>query len=423
MLVPAIRYGDKWAEGLRTSVRTSTAEGWSVREHRGSIRLEMRLKGQPRQSVMLPFDWAKSSVGDALARVRNIYVLASQGHSLKSSAEIAAGKAPNTLIDWAAAVGRFHLQKTKHGATIKQSTWDHSYAPVLADAVGLLTSGKAPKSPEDLIDACIRKLPSGSRARQIRAQSLAQFLRHCVSREGFPAIWSPPTSLREHVGVKPPEATSKAGDAVEDYLLLELIDSLPSDSCGQRWANALRLLAELGLRPVELLHLEVRLDPISSEPHWWCRYEKRSGGGRTAPRRVHALPLWDLDGRAQQWNLMTRWQAGLIELPPMGGTCPGDSFNTYLNRQPGWKALKAQLIAQGKRLVPYSFRHSYSLRGHRLGIPTGAMADSMGHSIEVHCRSYTWASTTSTTEAFTRAQRLKPWSPFEGRSLQTRTHG
>ena len=404
MPVPAIRYQDKWAEGLRTSVRTSTAEGWSVREHRGSVRLEMRLKGQPRQSVVLPFDWAKSNVGDALARVRNIYVLVSKGHSLKSAAEIAAGKAPNTFLDWTAAVGRFHQQKTEHGATIKANTWDHSYAPVLTDAVALLTSTKAPKGPADLIDACIREWLSGSRARQIRAQSLAQFLRHCVIREGFPAFWSPPASLREHVGVKPAEATSKAGDAVEDHQLLELIESLPCDPSGQRWADALRLLAELGLRPVELHHLEVRLDPISREPHWWCSYEKRSGGGRTAPRRVHALPLRDLDGQVQQWSLMLRWQAGLVDLPPMGGACAGESFNTYLNRQQGWKALKAQLAAQGQRLVPYSFRHSYSLRGHRLGIPTGAIADSMGHSIEVHCRSYTWASTTGTAEAFARAQ-------------------
>lgn len=406
--MPAIRYQDKWAEGLRTSVRTSTAEGWSVREHRGAIRLEVRIKGQTRQSVVLPFDWAKSSVGDALTRVRNIYALvAGDGHGLQAAAEIAAGKAPNTTINWAATVERFHQQKTEHGATIKPNTWQHSYAPVLADAVALLTSKKPPKSPADLLDVCIRNWAPGSRARQIRAQCLAQFLRHCVTREGIPAVWAPPATLRDHVGIKPATATSQAGDAVEDHLLLELIASLPGDAAGQRWSDALRLLAELGLRPIELQHLQVRADPITREPHWWCSYEKRSGGGRTAPRRVHPLPLRDRDGLLQQWNLLMRWQAGLVELPPMGGACVGESFNTYLNRQQGWKMLKAQLTAEGQRLVPYSFRHSYSLRGHRLGIPTGAIADSMGHSIEVHCRSYAWASVTSTTEAFARAQLLQ----------------
>jgi integrase len=220
-------------------------------------------------------------------------------------------------------------------------------------------------------------------------------------------VWTPPAILRDHVGIKPATATSQAGDAVEDHQLLELICNLPCNAAGQRWTDALRLLAELGLRPIELQHLHVRADPITREPHWWCSYEKRSGGGRTAPRRVHTLPLRDRDGELQQWNLLIRWQAGLIELPSMRGACVGESFNTYLNRQQGWQALKAQLAAQGQRLVPYSFRHSYSLRGHRLGIPTGAIADSMGHSIEVHCRSYAWASATSTTEAFARAQLLQ----------------
>ena len=407
MALPAIRHQEKWAEGLRTSVRTSTAEGWSVREHRGAVRLEVRLKGQPRQSVMLPFDWAKTSVGDALTRVRNIYVLVGQGHSLQAAAEIAAGKAPNTSIDWSGAVEHFHRQKTHHGATIKPVTWTRSYAPVLADAVELLNSRKPPKGPADLIDACIQNWQPGSRARQIRVQSLAQFLTYCVAREGVPAVWTPPANLRDHVGVKPATVTSRAGNAAEDHQLLELINSLPCDAPGQRWADALRLLAELGLRPVELRHLEVRTDPMTREPHWWCSYRKRSGGGRTAPRRVHPLPLRDLDGQLAQWNLLLRWQAGLIELPPLGGNSVGEAFNTYLNRQQGWRTLKAQMAFQGQRLVPYSFRHSYSLRGHRLGNPTGAIADSMGHSIEVHCRAYTWANATSTAEAFARARLLQ----------------
>jgi hypothetical protein len=127
---------------------------------------------------------------------------------------------------------------------------------------------------------------------------------------------------------------------------LELINSLPTDLSGQRLADALRLLVELGLRQVELLHLDVRLDPISREPHWWCSYEKWSGGGRTAPRRVHALPLRDLDGQVLHWNLMTRRQAQLVVLPPRGSACAGESFNTCLNRQKGWKSLKAQLAGQ-----------------------------------------------------------------------------
>lgn len=68
--------------------------------------------------------------------------------------------------------------------------------------------------------------------------------------------------------------------------------------------------------------------------------------------------------------------------------------------------MRNQVALQQRRLVPYSFRrHTYSLRGHRRGIDAGAMAHSMGHSLEVHLRSYPWASASNTAAAFARAAR------------------
>ncbi|MCP9860624.1 site-specific integrase [Cyanobium sp. Cruz-8D1] len=403
--MPAIRRQESWSEALRTSVRSSTAKGWNVYEFRGQARLELRQPGLPKQTVILPFDWAKASVGDVLTRVRNIYPLVAEGHSLKAAAEIADGKAPKPLMDWAGAVERFKQQKMEHGRAVKPITWNHSYAPVLNDAVAALTSKRAPTSPADLVDQMIRRWATGSRMRQIRAQSLAQFLRYCVSREGFPAVWMPPTDLRAHVGSTPTEELNRSkGDPVEDQQIINLLSSLPGDAAGQRWSDALKLLAELGLRPIELVHLSVQKDRSSGQPYWWCSYRKRSGGGDTEPRRVHPLPLVDAEGQVQRWNLLERWQAGLIELPPLtSGAGAGDALGTYLSRQPGWCSLKALLAAKGERLVPYSFRHSYSLRGHLRGIDAGSVALSMGHSFEVHCRAYPWASQSGTAAAFERA--------------------
>jgi integrase len=402
MPVTAKRQG--WEVALRKQVRT-LATGWNVVEARGKVRLKMRPPGAPEQSTLLPFRWAEDQSGDAYVRIRNIYALVGQGHSLSAAAEIAAGKAPSVERDWAGAVERFKQQKISHGATIKPITWESAYAPVLADAVALLTCRKPPTNPADLLDLCIRRWEPGSRMRQIRAQSLAQFLRHCVTREQFPGVWHPPADLKSHVGMKPAGATSdRGGDPLTDRQIINLIATFPTDAAGGRWADAVRLLAELGLRPIELLHLTVKLDPITSEPYWWCSYEKRSGGGRTAPRRVHPLPLVNDQGEVQQWHLMARWQAGLVELPPLqSGNGASDGLATYLNRQPGWKSLRAELAAKGERAVPYSFRHSYSLRAHQRGIDAGSVAHSMGHSIEVHCRSYAWASAAGTATAFARA--------------------
>ena len=358
------------------------------------------------ESVTLPFPWDKGAMGDAYTRLRNIYVHWNEGHSLRASADLADGKAPSTVLDWSQAAAGFQEQKRNHGNHIKESTWLHSYAPVIGMAVDLQQGRRPAANPADLIDACIRDWPPGSRMRQIRSQSLAQFLNHCVHREGFPELWLPPSDLKRHVGRRDAGVTrSQKGDPFRsDQQILNLLASLPADEAGQRWANALRLLAELGLRPVELLHLTIRTDERTGEPYWWCSYQKRSGGGDTEPRRVFPLPLETADGEIQQWNLLQRWQVGLIELPPLrSGNGAGDSFGTYLNRQLGWIAVREEMAQERRRAVPYSFRHTYSLRGHRRGIDPGAMAHSMGHSLEVHLRSYPWASACNTAAAFARA--------------------
>jgi integrase len=276
---------------------------------------------------------------------------------------------------------------------------------VLSDAIDMLSGRRPPTTPAELIDRCIRAWDPGSRTRQERARNLAQFLRYCVSREQVPVIWQPPMDLKDAIGRKPASATSQKSDPITDQQIINLLASLPDDAAGQRWADVIRLMAELGLRPVELLYLSVRTDPKTGDPYWWCSYEKRAGGGVTKPRRLWPLSLLNGDGTLQEWNLLQRWQAKLIELPPLqAGNGAADAIATYLNRRAGWRSLRAQLEAEGERLTCYSFRHSYSVRGHQRDIDNGSMALAMGHSIEVHCRSYPWASELGTTAAFERAQ-------------------
>jgi integrase len=390
---------------LRAAARSSTAKGWILREHRSAARLEVRSSGQF-NSVGLPFAWDPSQVAAILARVRNIYLLTLQGHDLRAAVAIAEGRAPQRQNSWADALQHFRRQKLEHGGAIKPASWDKHYAPVLELAVQLLEGQRRPADAAALLDACLRGWPPGSRMRQIRAQSLAQFLRHCVERERFPESWRPPADLRPHIGIPAAQTAPghRKGDPLHDLEVLQLLDALPTDAAGSRWADAVRLLAELGLRPIELQHLGVRTDPLSGQPLWWCSYRKRSGGGMTAPRWVHPLPLTDWDGRRMEWQLLERWRAGVIELPPLGGA-PGaaDAIGTYLKRQRGWRELRERLAARGERAVPYSFRHGYSLRGHQLGIDPGSVALSMGHSLEVHLRSYPWASAQGAAAAFARA--------------------
>jgi integrase len=403
--VPEVRRQQAWEVLFREEV-SGIASGWTIREDYGKVRLSVRRRGQAAESITLPYVWAKSSRGDAYTRIRNIYVHWSQGSTLRVAAELAEGRSPSTVLNWPLAAANFQEQKLQHGNHIKPATWAHSYEPAVSMAVTLLTGRKPPGNPSDLMDACIRDWPAGSRMRQIRAQSLAQFLKHCVQREHFPDLWIPPADLKLHVGRRDATVnrTQKGDPFGSDQEILELIDALPVDDSGRRWSDALRLLAELGLRPVELLHLSVRLDDATGEPYWWCSYQKRSGGGDTPPRRVFPLPLDDPNGGAINWQLQERWRAGELELPPLrSGNGAGDSLGTYLNRQDCWVRLRSACARVQRRVVPYSFRHTYSLRGHRRGVDAGAMAHSMGHSLEVHLRSYPWASASNTAAAFARA--------------------
>jgi len=406
--MPKVRNLDHWAIAFREQVR-QLGHGWTVRESPKSGRVMLKVRGATEEAVTLAFPWAASTAADAQARVRNIYKLVQEGYTLKQAALVADGKAPKLTEqqDWPGALERFKQQKLQHGTAIKPATWEAKYLPVLTDAVAMLASSKPPTTPAELIDRCISdpKWPPGSRTRQERARNLAQFLRHCVNREQFPVIWQPPADLKDAIGRKPASATSQKSDPITDQQIINLLASLPDDAAGQRWADVIRLMAELGLRPVELLHLSVRTDPKSGESYWWCSYEKRAGGGVTKARRLFPLPLRQDDGGLVQWDLLQRWQDKLIELPPLGsGNGVADSIATYLNRREGWRSLRAQLEVEGKRLSCYSFRHSYSLRCHQTNvIPVGEIALAMGHSIEVHCRSYPWSSEAGAAAAFKRA--------------------
>ena len=383
------------------------------RSKRGQVELKASPRG-PGSSITLPFSWSERDWADCYVRIRNLYSLWLQGHSLAAAAQIAQGRAPSNSRDWHGLIEAFHKWKKTAGNAIADVTWEHDYAPVLATALELLASKKPPLSAQELMLACVSDWKTGSRMRAIRVRSLASFLNYSVEHHHLPEAWAPPKNLRTLIGAqKPDEAVrQKAHAFASDQQILDLIASLPTDTGGERdrqaarsWADATMLMAELGLRPIELLHLKARTDELTGEPYWWCAYQKKGGNGSTEPRRIHPLPLVSDDGELQQWNLIERWRAGLIQLPPLNsGNGAGECWKVYFNRRPYWLSLKKQMLElEDKRLTSYSFRHTYSVRGTRRGVDAGSMASSMGHSLSTHCQHYPWAEKSSTEQAFAMA--------------------
>ena len=380
---------------------------------RNKVELSMRPR-QPGNRITLPFEWCERQWGDCYVRIRNVYAYAAKGHTLVEAAELAQAKAPSKNRNWAAYAKDFKHWKMTADSGIKLTTWEHDYEPVITMAIGLLTAKKAPITAQALVLACVSEFRTGCRMRKIRVRSLVSFLSYCVDQHHLPDAWAPPKNLRPLIGAeKPSEAVRQKADAfAHDQQIIDLIESLPTEVGPQRdreaamqWADATRLLAELGLRPIELLHLKVKTEEISGEAYWWCTYEKKGGNGATKARRIYPLPLVGADGEVQRWNLMARWRAGLIKLPPLeSGNGAGECWKTYFVRRPAWVSLKELMLSQeDKRLTAYSFRHSYSVRGTRRGIDSGSMATSMGHSIQTHCQHYPWAERSSTADAFAKA--------------------
>ena len=234
--MPVVRRNEPWEVMFREEV-SGLASGWTVREHRGKVKLVVRHPAQGMESITLPFPWAKASMGDAYTRLRNIYVHWSEGYGLRAAAELADGKAPSTLLNWSKAAVVFQEQKRHHGNHIKEATWLHAYEPVVSMAVELLSGARPPSNPADLLDVCIRDWPSGSRMRQIRAQSLAQFLRHCVQREHFPDLWLPPPELKLHVGRRDASVTRRQkGDAFSSDQ--QIVNLLSTQQRPVEWCNS-----------------------------------------------------------------------------------------------------------------------------------------------------------------------------------------
>jgi integrase len=414
----------EWVDGARRQLNElCTSRGLKPalsisRSVRGKVELSLRPR-RPGNRIVLPFDWSEAAWGDCYVRIRNVFATALQGYNLVEAASLTEARAPSGERDWAAMKAAFKEWKTTADSAIKLGTWDHSYEPVISDAVALLTGKTPPLMAQPLMLACMQKADgtayrSGSRMRKIRVRSLAQFLTYCVEQHHLPDAWEPPKNLKPLIGAeKPSERVNQKADPFgNDQDILDLLASLPDDDTGRRWRDATMLMAELGLRPVELLHLKVRTDELSGESYWWCTYQKKGGNGATEPRRIIPLPLKGNDGEVQQWNLIVRWKTRDIKLPPLeSGNGAAECWKTYFSRRPYWLSLKQRYLElEDKRLTAYSFRHTFSVRGHQRRIDAGSMSLVMGHSLQTHCGFYPWAQKSSVEAAFADAHRrlVKP---------------
>ena len=111
-------------------------------------------------------------------------------------------------------------------------------------------------------------------------------------------------------------------------------------------------------------------------------------GAKTEPRRLHPLLVRDFDGSPINWNLQARLQVG-EQLPPLNSEGNGsEALSRFLRRRQVWLTMREDAKSLGERLTPYSFRHRYAKGMHAANVPIANICEAMGHTIEVHLKSY-----------------------------------
>ena len=111
-------------------------------------------------------------------------------------------------------------------------------------------------------------------------------------------------------------------------------------------------------------------------------------------------PCWleavALDGST--FGLVEGWEK--LKLPP---TVSGKPLGAVLRRLPYWQQLIAKYEARGEWLRPYSLRDTFSVQAHGIVKDDTLIAAAMGHTVEVHHRSYRTTEWRSVRKAFAEA--------------------
>ena len=378
--MPRINNDSDWEKGLRASVRASTAKGWSVREDKGIVRLQVRTE-LIRGSATLPFDWTKSCVGYVVARARNIYSLVEEGYGLKDAAQIADNSTPREQIQWEAALAAFKDKKIKTGLRISPKTWKEDYRPYLEFAAMFMQTMRPPANANELAQAMLKKWEERPRSSEKALIALKAFLDFTVNNYALPArSWSLSREQIKELRGRP-KATKELA-ILEDQEIIHLSEEIAKTKNGNSWRNYVILASTYGLRREEPWFCSPKKHPKHGL-QMWCRYEKISGSHRTAPRWLLALPP-----EGSEWgDLVDALSKGQLQLP---NTTAG-AWNTLLSKLEFWQNLVKRYQEQGQHLKPGAIRDAYSYRAHQKKLPLHHICKAMGHSLITHQKHYVWA--------------------------------
>jgi integrase len=379
-----------WIKAIRGVCPT----GWSVGPFRTGVRLQVRKVDQPEATLLLKQPWAADAKEDLQGLIVDLKRLVDDGFDLKDAHKRLSSHRNGHLVttsanSWQKLIDDFKadFDLERSSRPIDPQTWADCYAKFFECVVEVMGERSAPADASQLMAKVIQPWATNQRTRELCVSAVHRLLEFGVDEGRLPEeSWT--LSDRKRKKLRGKKSKRKTVATPTDAEILALLDSLPDTAAGERWGNCIKLLSVFGLRPIEAQMLEPRPHPDTNTPQMFCNYEKVCGDYQNDSRWLYPVHLSGDDGDLIDWRLAERMAADDLPLP---------SFNhksdllTYLGRQPYWKQLKAKYAAENKVLRPYSFRNSYSIRIHRLNLPSNAICVAMNHSITTHESSYEWA--------------------------------
>ena len=257
--------------------------------------------------------------------------------------------------DLVEAIELYHQDYLAKGG--KDCTWQSEYHRLLSKLKGL--------SESDLIEVVKGTKPdTRNRVRACHAvSSFARFLKVSVNLEGLRGNYNPYTSIQPR-------------EIPTDEDIARYRDSIPNPS----WQWVYGMIAAYGLRNHEVFRLDLTHFPLV----------KVGKGTKTGDRECY--PCFE--------NWIQEWGLGDFNIPKR---------NPQSSNQTLGHAVNDQFSRYGIPFPPYNLRHAWAIRTLDMGWPVDYSARMMGHSVEVHTKTYQrWISSRKNQEIYQRLPKIQP---------------
>jgi len=406
-----------WEIGLQAAVsKDGKRRGWSVSEHNGRTRLRLQFPKAgdwpSNAQTNLPFAWDSESVDDIVLLINRIYAPVMGGKvTLKAAiSDVLATsdkKADLVVSPWPEIVKAFRNYKLNLDNRITPKTFEASYGRYLNVALLHLEGRKAADTGKALMEKVLthqrfNQKPGIKHGEVLKlwiempksrlecCLALKKFLEYAVAEHRQPQSFL--VREKDYLKIRGADAKSRKKAVLTDAEVLELIRLLP-----ETWGNVIKICRVFGVRSWEVAFITQATNDDGKPQLRVTKgktYNTRGGvKEETDPRWLEAVAV---DGTS--FDLVQNWDQ--LKLPP---TVSGKTLGNILRRLPYWQQLIAEYEARGEWLRPYSLRDTFSVRAHGIVKDDTLIAAAMGHTVEVHHRSYRTSEWRSVREAFAEA--------------------